>query len=834
MKLMMNRMSSMDSYDNNVGNVPSPLDHVEIVLATKDNTKGVGWMITDGDDAIDKGCNIPFYKTVKEGDNYDHADWKDQAVVRQAKISWRDDFSITWMERHMEMTQGFLLVGNAPALLILGEPTHGREDLTEEEKCLPDFSRTKGYIVPPGCGIIIKKGTWHDFPVSVGPEVTVFVINTKEVVDSLKSMKEPAPMDFGDCFKVRLSDYPDTPTMYFPDPRPLVDSLGLTPRPPRRSSKLELQLAEMAYLDDTAGHDFSRHESSISTASTESNISNGEKESTSPGEPATFEYGREMTREEVGQWGGSDANKVWVVPVINVESFDPDSFGPSVQPHLNKTQPELANRGWRDYGNKRGLKRLGKLFSKHDIPCTAVVSSDLVGNNEVMSLLNTFKKDNRWEIGAHGANNSNAGHMGLSEPDEVLKISSSLDQLGSGFQGDGPKTWLTPGFSVTNSTPKLLSEAGVETLLDFVDDDVPFNLRTNESSGSPSKSLLCVPYSMETNDFSLVLTRNLSPREYAAALESHISQLAEESSETGTPSVVCLGMHTFVAGTPASVHELNKVLSRLQSNSNIKWATAQEVTECVKRGEADEVHQEPSPCELSSSPAPTTPANTSKLCIEMSPAGTVSLDRDRVGLILIDFQNDFLCKDGFGEKLGNDPSKLRRAVEPTKQVLSSVRKAGLTVVHTREGHRANLTDLTSLKAGDGTIIGCETQTGRTMVRGEWGHDIIADLKPLSDGSETVIDKPGKGAFYQTDLELVLKTSNIDTLIVCGVTTEICVHSTVREANDRGIRCIMLKDCTASYFDEFHECGLKMIAAQGGILGQVTDSRSVLNGLERMN
>ncbi|KAL7475364.1 hypothetical protein ACHAW6_001282 [Cyclotella cf. meneghiniana] len=114
--------------------------------------------------------------------------------------------------------------------------------------------------------------------------------------------------------------------------------------------------------------------------------------------------------------------------------------------------------------------------------------------------------------------------------------------------------------------------------------------------------------------------------------------------------------------------------------------------------------------------------------------------------------------------------------------------------------------------------------------GEWGSKFIPELEPLGDGSETMMDKPGKGSFYQTDLELVLWNSNIDTLIVCGVTTEVCVHSTVHDAADRGVKCIVLEDCTASYFDEFHEVGIEMIAAQGGMLGRVSDSRSVIDAL----
>lgn len=749
---------------------------LELVVATKENTKDVGWLVTDGEHSIEEECKIPFYETVREGANFTDADWKDQPVVRQAKISWRDDMSISWMERHMEMTQGFMLVGKAPGLLILGEPTHDRQDLTEEERCTPDVTRMKGYIVQPGCGIIIKKGTWHDFPMSVGPELTVFIINTKEVVDALTSMKEPAPMDFGDCYKIRM----DEKKLRFPDPRSFVASRGL--------------------LDGVASK-LLRSDTMSTYQSLEDNL---------PLELAP--YGQGMTRVEVGTWGGSHANKVWVVPIVNVESFNPHTFGPSIQPHLNKTQPELANQGWRNYGNKRGLKRLGQMFGQHGIPCTAVVSSDLVDDAEVMSLLHQLKKDNQWEIGAHGANNSNAGHADLPVQEESDIISRSLERLGV-FDVEGPKTWLTPGFSVTSLTPKLLSEAGVETLLDFVDDDVPFKLVGDEATSEP---LTCLPYSMETNDFSLVLTRNLSPREYAAALESHISQLAEESRDSETPTVVCLGMHTFVAGTPAHVYELNKVLGRLKTQGNIKWASAQEVTHIIKKGEAI-------------TPPTTTSADSATLCVQVKPTATLNINRDRVGLILIDFQNDFVSPNGFGEHLGNDTAKLRRAIEPTRKVLEVFRKKGLPVIHTREGHRPNLSDVTSLKAGDGTLIGSEGPNGRSMVRGQWGNAIISELEPLSH--ETVIDKPGKGAFYQTDLELVLRNSNIDTLIVCGVTTEVCVHATVREANDRGFNCIVLEDCTASYFDEFHSVGIQMVCAQGGILGKVSDSKSVIDDLE---
>jgi nicotinamidase-related amidase len=452
---------------------PNCMDEViELVLATKENTKNVGWFITDGDHSIDDEVSIPFYETVKEGHNFQHADWKDQPVVRQASIKWRDDFAISWMERHMEMTQGFLLVGKAPGLLVLGEATHERTDLKEDERCWPDPTRMKGYIIPPGCGIIIKKGVWHDFPVSVGPELTVFIMNTKEVVDALMSMKEPAPMNFGDCYKVRMADRYHNRKLLFPNPQPFVASLALSAR--------------------------------------------------------------------------------------------------------------------------RSLR----------------------------------------------------------------------------------------------------------------------------------------------NDYSLVACDRAQPAE-------------------------------------------------------------------VKN----------------------------ELRIPLRPMGTMHVACDKVCLLLIDFQNDFLCRDGFGESLGNEPSKLRHIIFPTTRVLTSFRQKGLPVIFTREGHRSNLSDVSSAKVGCGTLIGSRGRYGRSMVRGQWGNDVISELKPLSDGSETIIDKPGKGSFYQTDLELVLKNLHVDTLIICGVTTEICVHSTVREASDRGFKCIVLEDCTASYFEEFHRVGLDMISAQGGILGSISDSTSVSESIE---
>jgi nicotinamidase-related amidase len=197
-------------------------------------------------------------------------------------------------------------------------------------------------------------------------------------------------------------------------------------------------------------------------------------------------------------------------------------------------------------------------------------------------------------------------------------------------------------------------------------------------------------------------------------------------------------------------------------------------------------------------------------------------------LLIIDMQRDFLEPKGFGEMLGNDVSQLRRAIEPNRKLLSAWRKLGLQVIHTREGHRPDLTDLPPAKKIRGrseTCIGDRGPMGRILVRGEPGHDIIPELYPLT--TEPVIDKPGKGAFFATDLHAILQNHQIKQLIVTGVTTEVCVNTTVREANDRGYDCLVLDDCVGSYFPEFQRVGLEMIKAQGGIFGWVSSSGRLL-------
>jgi nicotinamidase-related amidase len=200
-------------------------------------------------------------------------------------------------------------------------------------------------------------------------------------------------------------------------------------------------------------------------------------------------------------------------------------------------------------------------------------------------------------------------------------------------------------------------------------------------------------------------------------------------------------------------------------------------------------------------------------------------------LVVIDMQRDFVDPGGFGEALGNDVSLLRKAIAPTKRVLDAARKRGLLVIHTREGHRPDLADLPEAKKLRGRLktgIGDPGPMGRILVRGEYGHDIIDELKPAP--GEPVVDKPGKGAFYATDLDSMLHNRGIRQLVVCGVTTEVCVNTTVREANDRGYDCLVLEDCVGSYFPEFQAAALAMIKAQGGIFGWVSDSGRFLEAL----
>jgi nicotinamidase-related amidase len=224
----------------------------------------------------------------------------------------------------------------------------------------------------------------------------------------------------------------------------------------------------------------------------------------------------------------------------------------------------------------------------------------------------------------------------------------------------------------------------------------------------------------------------------------------------------------------------------------------------------------------------------------MNPQQAISIDAEpyafeftpaRCALLIVDMQRDFLEPGGFGESLGNDVAHLRRTIVPNQKLLAAWRAHGLQVMHTREGHRPDLMDLPPAKRirGRGTrLIGDLGPLGRILIRGEPGNEIIPQLRPLP--AEPVIDKPGKGAFWATDLHAILQNRGIRQLIVTGVTTEVCVNTTVREANDRGYDCLVPEDCVGSYFPEFHAAGLAMIKAQGGIFGWVSHSEKILAGL----
>lgn len=207
-------------------------------------------------------------------------------------------------------------------------------------------------------------------------------------------------------------------------------------------------------------------------------------------------------------------------------------------------------------------------------------------------------------------------------------------------------------------------------------------------------------------------------------------------------------------------------------------------------------------------------------------------DPQQTALMIIDMQRDFIEEGGFGQSLGNDVGLLRAAIAPCQALLAAARKQDMLVIHTREGHRPDMSDAYEAKVHRGSPkvkIGDVGPMGRILIRGEAGHDIIPDLYPLP--GEPIIDKPGKGSFYATDLELILRNRKINTLIVCGVTTEVCVHTTVREANDRGFKCLIPSDCCASYNPEFHAVSLRMFAAQSAIFGWVTESHQVVNALQ---
>ena len=207
------------------------------------------------------------------------------------------------------------------------------------------------------------------------------------------------------------------------------------------------------------------------------------------------------------------------------------------------------------------------------------------------------------------------------------------------------------------------------------------------------------------------------------------------------------------------------------------------------------------------------------------------LQRDAVALVVIDMQRDFAEPGGFGASLGNDVSRITRIVPDVKRLIEGFRKAGLPVIHTMECHRPDLSDLPPAKRdrGNPTLrIGDEGPMGRILVAGEPGTAILPELAPI-DG-EIVIEKPGKGAFYATELGDILKDNGIRQLVFAGVTTEVCVQTTMREANDRGYECLLAEEATESYFPEFKEAAIAMIRAQGAIVGWTAHVDDILEAI----